>query len=193
MFPLMNVNGKNATIDVRTVATTGHSTWLAPSTAACIAGTPFSCCALIFSATTIASSTRSPKTKISANIVSIFKVTPNNDIMNNVPPRAVIKPMPTQRATRQFRASSNKMKTKKPPYSAFSVSRFMRPSTKRAKSVNVESDAPSGKGLASTPNCHAFCRAELPLKKISFQSRSNESPILPATYARTISAILTIS
>ena len=197
--PLSRARGRKAQIVVSTVETTGQETSSAPRIAASCALIPCSCFAAMFSATTIASSTRIPITMISPNIESRFSETSTHVMIARVPRSETAKPIATQKEMRQFRSSTRVIKTRIPPYAAFRVSRFRRPATNLESSV-VVIRVPGGGDCAkrSRPSACAFARSRIVAGSVfggdvaslsfSFQFSSRSCPLRPATYAFTRSA-----
>ena len=161
IWPLMKVSGRKATMLVSTVATTGQKTSSVPLIAATSAGSSRSWRAVMFSATTIASSTRRPSTTISPNMVRRLSVIPTAYMKSSVPLSAVARPTPTHHAVRQLRKSSRVAMTRRPPHRALRSSRSRRPSMKRARSELVVRLHPAGSGVrSSAPRSYARRRIE---------------------------------
>ena len=177
--PSMNRSGTNATMLVNTVATTGQNTCSVPKMAAVSAGSLRSYRAWMFSATTIASSTSSPTTTISPNMVSRLSVMPTIAMITSAPQIDTTSPTPTQHATRQLRNIMSVAKTSSAPHFALRRSRSRRPSMNRARSECVEISA--GNGGAERPSSHARWRGVLSTRPPRCSPRVNA---LTVAYSR---------
>ncbi len=113
--------GRNAATLVRIVATTGPPTWAPPSMAASSGVSPSSMRRKVFSPTTIASSTTMPSTTMSANMVIMFMLTPNQAATAMPPRNEMGMPRAVQSATRRSRKASRQAMTSTPPMRPDSV------------------------------------------------------------------------
>ena len=142
--PALAANAVSMAFSIITVAITGQFTSCVPRTAASIGGSPRSCRAVMFSATTIASSTSRPSTMINPNIVSRLSVIPAKCIAASVPRMEITRPTATQNATRKFSSRTSVISTSTPPCSAFRESNSNRPTINRARSVVTANSPGSG-------------------------------------------------
>ena len=135
MRPPTRLSGRNATIVVDTLPTTGQKTRDTPCVHASSVETPSRDTWSMLSANTTASSASMPSAMSSANIVSRFSDTPVTFITSSVPMIASAMPAVTHHATRQLMPSSSATNTRIAPVTALPVSSSRRPSMSRARSL----------------------------------------------------------
>jgi len=136
--------GRNAAMVVITAAKTGVRTDLLPRSAAASGDRvlPRSC--MMFSPTTIASSTTMPRTSKNTNSEIMFKETPVNGRTAMAPRNATGMPTATQMASLNCKNRASISRTMTPPIMAFCSSRLMRPRRITDSSRQVVISTPCG-------------------------------------------------
>ncbi len=123
--PVLSTRGRNAAMVVSTPKMTGIETSQVPSMAACTGGLPICSWPYTRSPTTMASSTRMPRTRMKAMTVMALMEMSAKGNMATVPSSAIGIPAATHMASLNFRNMARMMTTRPRPESAmpFSVSR----------------------------------------------------------------------